>query len=95
MQAEQLVCYWGLWGIRGSDFDPENPAAGSIYPEADPTAEEAGFFEGAINMRYGSDLCMLLLLTFSISMTYMDVAILAPAAGRTPGAALDGTTRYI
>lgn len=53
MQAEQLVCYWGLWGIRGSDFDPENPAAGSIYPEADPTAEEAGFFEGAINMSPG------------------------------------------
>jgi len=49
MKSEQLVCYWGLWGIRGSDFDPENPAGGSIYPEADPTIEEAALFEGAIN----------------------------------------------
>lgn len=53
MQADQLVCYWGLWGIRGSDFDPEDPSKGSIYPEADPTADEADFFEGAINMSPG------------------------------------------
>ncbi|EJK69936.1 hypothetical protein THAOC_08758 [Thalassiosira oceanica] len=53
MQSDQLYCYYGLWGIRGSDFDPENPDVGSIYPEADPTPDEATFFKDAINLSPG------------------------------------------
>lgn len=50
MRADQLVATWGLWGVRGSDFDPEDPAAGSLYPEADPSEEEAAFLASAKNL---------------------------------------------
>ncbi|KAG7341345.1 hypothetical protein IV203_023296 [Nitzschia inconspicua] len=50
MREEQLAATWGLWGVRGSDFDPENPSQGSIYPEADPSPEEAAFLASAVNL---------------------------------------------
>ena len=53
MQKDQLKAYWGLWGIRGSDFNPEDPGAGSMYPDADPTEDEADFFSEAVNMSPG------------------------------------------
>jgi hypothetical protein len=50
MQAEQLAAVWGLWGIRGTTFDPENPSAGSNFPELDPGPEEAAFLSSAVNL---------------------------------------------
>jgi len=50
MRSDQLTATWGLWGVRGSDFDPENPTAPSIYPEADPSPEEAAFLASATNL---------------------------------------------
>jgi len=50
MTADQLTATWGLWGIRGSDFDPENPQAGSMYPDVDPGVEEAAFLASAENL---------------------------------------------
>lgn len=50
MTSEQLVATWGIWGIRGSDFDPENPETGSVFPEMDPGADEAAFLASAINL---------------------------------------------
>lgn len=50
MTSDQLVATWGLWGIRGSDFDPENPSAGSVFPELDPGPEEAAFLASAVNL---------------------------------------------
>lgn len=44
LAVDQLVAIWGMWGIRGSTFDPENPTAGSNFPEVDPGPEEAAFF---------------------------------------------------
>jgi hypothetical protein len=53
MEPEQLVAVWGLWGIRGTDLDPANPEAGSIYPDADPTPEEVAFLSQAVNLSPG------------------------------------------
>ncbi|GAX28900.1 hypothetical protein FisN_20Lu209 [Fistulifera solaris] len=50
MTADQLVATWGIWGIRGSDFDPANPTAGSVFPELDPGPEEAAFLASAVNL---------------------------------------------
>jgi hypothetical protein len=50
MTSDQLVATWGLWGIRGSNFDPENPSAGSIFPEVDPGVDEAAFLASAVNL---------------------------------------------
>lgn len=50
MKSDQLIATWGLWGIRGSDFDPENPSAGSIFPVVDPGPEEAAFLASAVNL---------------------------------------------
>lgn len=50
MRSDQLAATWGLWGVRGSDFDPNDPTAGSMYPEADPSPEEAAFLSSARNL---------------------------------------------
>jgi len=49
MKADQLYAIWGLWGIRGSDFDPDAPEKGSIYDDQDPGTEEAAFLSSAVN----------------------------------------------
>lgn len=53
MGPDQIVAVWGLWGIRGTDLDVNNPDAGSIYYDADPTAEEVEFLKQAINLSPG------------------------------------------
>ena len=52
MREDQLVVTWGLWGIRGSDFDPtdETTYGNSIFPDADPGPEEAKFLASAANL---------------------------------------------
>ncbi|GAX12222.1 hypothetical protein FisN_1Hu151 [Fistulifera solaris] len=50
MKADQLAAIWGLWGLWGSTFDPENPSAGSVFPEMDPGPEEAAFLASAVNL---------------------------------------------
>ena len=50
MREDQIKATWGLWSIRGSDLDINNPEAGSRYPESDPTPEEVEFLHGLINL---------------------------------------------
>jgi len=50
LPEEQLAAIWGLWAIRGSDFDPENPEAGSIYGDQDPGIDETNFLSTARNL---------------------------------------------
>jgi len=50
MTADQLTASWGLWGIRGSDYDPEDPQKGSMYPDADPGVEETAFLASSVNL---------------------------------------------
>jgi len=50
LPTEQLAAIWGLWFVRGSDFDIFNPEAGSIYPDADPTPDEIEYLRSAINL---------------------------------------------
>jgi len=37
---DQITSIWGLWSIRGSNLDVDNPALGSYFPDADPVEEE-------------------------------------------------------
>jgi len=50
MREDQMKVIWGLWSIRGSDLDIDNPEAGSRYPESDPNVEEVNFFKKMINI---------------------------------------------
>jgi hypothetical protein len=50
MTADQLVAVWDNWAIRGSEYDPKNPTAASIFPEMDPGPEETAFLASAINL---------------------------------------------
>lgn len=49
MTADQLVASWGLWAIRGSDFNPEDPLTPGTFPE-DPDPEAAEFLASSINL---------------------------------------------
>ena len=49
MTEDQLVASWGLWAIRGSDFNPEDPLTAGTYPE-DPQPDEAAFLGSSINL---------------------------------------------
>ena len=49
MTDDQLVASWGLWAIRGSDYDPEDPLTAGTFPE-DPGPEHAAFFASSINL---------------------------------------------
>jgi len=50
VQSEQVAAVWGLWGTRGSDLDINNPEAGSLYTDSDPTPEEIDFLEQSVNL---------------------------------------------
>jgi len=50
---DQISSIWGLWSIRGSDLDIDNPEAGSIYPESDPVTEEVLWLHTKNNMSPG------------------------------------------
>jgi len=50
---DQLTTLWGLWSIRGSDLDVDNPEAGSVYTESDPTPEEVAWLKTKINLSPG------------------------------------------
>jgi len=47
---DQITSIWGLWSIRGSDLDIDNPAAGSRYPDADPSVEEVEWLHTKNNL---------------------------------------------
>jgi len=53
MREDQITTIWGLWSIRGSDLDVNNPEAGSHYPDADPNVEEVEFLRKANNLSPG------------------------------------------
>jgi len=50
MTADQLIASWGLWAIRGSDFDPEDYGKETMYPDADPDKETSDFLASSINV---------------------------------------------
>lgn len=50
---DQITSVWGLWSIRGSDLDVDNPAAGSRYPESDPSIDEVIWLKTKNNMSPG------------------------------------------
>jgi len=50
---DQITAIWGLWSIRGSDLDVDDPEAGSRYPESDPDVEEVNWLHTKINMSPG------------------------------------------
>jgi len=49
----ELTSIWGLWSIRGSDLDIDNPEAGSRYPDADPSVEEVEWLHTKNNLSPG------------------------------------------
>jgi hypothetical protein len=49
MTEDQFVATWGLWAIRGSDYDPEDPLTPGTFDE-DPGPEAAAFLGSAINL---------------------------------------------
>jgi len=49
MTDDQLVATWGLWAIRGSDYDPDDPFTPGTFAE-DPGKEAAAFLDSAINL---------------------------------------------
>jgi hypothetical protein len=50
MGADQIVGVYGNWFIRGSNLDYNNPSAGSIFPDADPTPDEIAFLQQTTNL---------------------------------------------
>lgn len=50
---EQITSIWGLWSIRGSDLDIDNPAEGSRYPDADPVEDEVVWLHTKNNLSPG------------------------------------------
>jgi len=50
MRQDQIIAVHGTWGIRGSDLDPNNPEAPSIFPDSDPTPEEISFLSTTVNL---------------------------------------------
>jgi len=50
ISAEQVTAVWGLWYVRGSNFDIDNPEAGSLYTDIDPTPDEVEFLKSAVNL---------------------------------------------
>lgn len=50
MGLDQIKAVYGIWHIRGSDLDYENPSKPTRYPDADPTLEEFEFLSNATNL---------------------------------------------
>jgi len=50
---DQVTTIWGLWSIRGSNLDVDDPEKGSRYPESDPTPEEVNWLQEKVNLSPG------------------------------------------
>jgi len=50
---DEISSIWGLWSIRGSDLDIDNPEAGSRYPDADPSVDEVNWLHTKNNLSPG------------------------------------------
>merc|ERR1712151_143113 len=53
MSSDQVVGVYGNWFVRGSDMDLNNPIAGSLFPDSDPTPEQVNLLKQATNLSPG------------------------------------------